>query len=119
MVNIAKVSDVSLIVSDAGEASVVLANGDHTLGHYEGGHLHGVVREEEEGGLVTRELTYIRGRRHGAWREWRAGDLTCVARAGAMWTRTRSHYGIKVVSITFTFQRRVISGWGGCPRFRW
>ena len=69
---------------------MVRANGDHTLGHYEAGHLHGVVREEEEG-LVTRELTYIRGRRHGAWREWRAGELTCVAwDTGARWTRTRS-----------------------------
>ena len=67
------------------------ANGDHTLGHYEGGHLHGVVREEEEGGLVTREVTYIRGRRQGAWREWRAGDLSCVANEGVRWTRTRSH----------------------------
>ena len=67
------------------------ANGDHTLGHYEAGHLHGVVREEEEGGLVTRELSYIRGQRHGAWREWRAGELTCVGvDTGARWTRTRS-----------------------------
>ena len=70
---------------------MVRANGDHTLGHYEAGHLHGVVREEEEGGLVTRELSYIRGQRHGAWREWRAGELTCVGRdMGARWTRTRS-----------------------------
>ena len=70
---------------------MVRANGDHTLGHYEAGHLHGVVREEEEGGLVTRELSYIRGQRHRAWREWRAGELTCVGvDTGATWTRTRS-----------------------------
>ena len=73
---------------------MVRANGDHTLGHYEAGHLHGVVREEEEGGLVTREITYISGQRHGAWREWRAGELACVAwDTGARWTRTRSVLG--------------------------